>query len=60
MSEISGKLSEQVYREYILSGPSISEACDFNCIAVRSSCQCANNKLCKDLLSRSAGPVLIK
>ena len=53
-------MSEAVYREFILSNSSISLASDFNCNTVRNACQCPNKKLCKDLFSRSAGPILIK
>ena len=60
MSETSGKLSESVYREFVLSDASISQALDFNCSAVRNACQCPNKKLCKDLFLRSAGPIVIK
>ena len=59
-SVISGKLSEEVYRKYILSDASIAQACDFDCVMVRNACQCPNNRLCKDLFSRSSGPKFIK
>ncbi len=59
-SPISGKMSEAVYRIYILSDASIAQACDFDCEGVRNACQCPNNKLCKDLFSRSGGPKFIK
>ncbi len=60
MSETSSKTSEAEYRMFVLSDVSISHACDFNCGTVRNACQCPNNKLCKDLFSRSAGLILIK
>ncbi len=52
-------MSEAVYRTFILSDPSIAQACNFDCSSVRNKCRCPNNRLCKDLFSRSSGQKII-
>ncbi len=57
---LHNKMSEPSYRDFILSPKSVSEACDFTCNGVRNCSQCLNERLCKNLFSRSDGPVIIR
>jgi hypothetical protein len=60
MTKPSVKLNEDDMIMFVLSAPSIEEACRFECEAVRNSYHCPNTRRCGLQFNREIGPVLVK